>query len=230
MSNYHARARAKSSLTAYLTDIGWPIRERYTITAFHSLHIRCVKQWSQHVFHSIKCEFPFWSRCVGSRAQIVEKAPENLSKRLMNVQRFDREYDLSRLQDLRHTNIMQCARSGVDMVRIPLCLHYATPHDNEQCKHLTFGFCKTWAKDCGLARPARSRQVLDDMQTPRRPISMPSGRGLLLHDICRLQLPDVPIPARIPINDFLSLGLGLQPRDSCHMCRQGSDCELGHDQ
>ena len=85
IANYHARIKAKGSLIAYATDLGWPIRDQYPIVIAHEKFKNPVRHWTFNVFKELKLTQPSWCHYLQCRTNVVVKSPTKWCKLLMNA-------------------------------------------------------------------------------------------------------------------------------------------------
>eukprot|EP00973_Karenia_brevis_P022687 3123591-Karenia_brevis.AAC.1 len=148
--NYHARVKVRTSLTKYVVELGWPVRDRYPIIVSHSSHIQPVKTWFHDALKALSRQTKYWSAFLKERTIVVAKSTPLWKRHIMNVQSYVSRFDVRSLKHLSHLPMMKVASHGFDMVRVPLCLNFPSDHDSQGSRESTHAACFAWSKIAGV--------------------------------------------------------------------------------
>ena len=150
LSNYHVKVKLQSALIKYAETTTMPIRKNPVLVIQSGEHSRTSQKWFKNMLTHYKIDYPWWYKFYAEKTKIISKGDEHWRKRIINVQRTLKSYDVSSL--LHDRSRMDYCRSwfGCDMLQIPQNLNVPFIPDDSENWQSTIQQCKRWASRVGI--------------------------------------------------------------------------------
>ena len=144
VQNYHARAKAQSSILNFCEEQRLPVKKHSFIVVSHRSHILPVRRWYGQTLNAFRSVMPYMCEYMESHTCVTVSDPAPWSQHLVNIQGYCRRFQSSSLFEPDVVHHIRAAWFGFDMLRLPVPLKIPSCFDNEQAVHVTRQACATW--------------------------------------------------------------------------------------